>query len=112
MKSAPFGLFLVMGIVFLVLLYSCNPLEVRLFPECPFFTLTGRRCPGCGALRALHCLLHGRIGEAWGLNPAMMVAVPVLVFLSVWTKFARSAKVGCVMLVTIVVWWIGRNIFG
>lgn len=112
MKRIPFWLFLISGMVLFVLLYCYNPLDEWFYPRCPFFSLTGWQCPGCGTLRGLHCLLHGHIVEAWGFNPAMMVAAPVLVILSVCRKFARSAKFGWVILVAIVAWWIGRNMLG
>lgn len=111
MKRISFWLILIPGVVLLALLYRYNPLDGWFYPRCPFFSLTGWQCPGCGTLRALHCLLHGRIAEAWDFNPAMMIALPVLVILSVYSKFARSARSGWVILVAIVAWWIGRNMF-
>ena len=50
-------------------LYLFNPAESRLFPPCPFHALTGWQCPGCGSLRAAHCLLHGEFIAAFRLNP-------------------------------------------
>lgn len=48
------------------------------FPRCPFFILTGWYCPGCGSQRAIHELLHGRVGRAAGLNLLVVVFAPVL----------------------------------
>lgn len=47
------------------------------YPRCTFKWLTGLDCPGCGATRALHTLLHGRVGDAWAANPAVFVAIPL-----------------------------------
>lgn len=50
-----------------------------MYPPCPFLYLTGFYCPGCGALRALHALLHLHWREAFALNPLVTVFAPVLV---------------------------------
>ena len=42
------------------------------FLPCPFHWLTNLYCPGCGAQRAMHDLLHGRFGEAFGHNAALV----------------------------------------
>lgn len=47
-----------------VVYFFFDPAGSRLFPRCPFLSLTGLRCPGCGSQRALHSLLHGEIARA------------------------------------------------
>lgn len=61
-------------------LYRFPPLAVGWYPRCPLFVLTGLYCPGCGALRAGHALLHGHLGEALAFNPLVVVALPVLAY--------------------------------
>ena len=39
--------------------FFLDPAQHRFFPGCTFHQLTGLNCPGCGATRALHALLHG-----------------------------------------------------
>lgn len=52
---------------------------------CPFLTLTGYYCPGCGGLRAIHDLLHLDVAAAWDMNPLVVLAAPlVVVAWSVW----------------------------
>jgi hypothetical protein len=63
---------------FAFLLFRCDPGTSVLFPPCPFHSLTGLHCPGCGSLRAAHSLLHGRILEALDSNPLFVLSVPVL----------------------------------
>lgn len=46
-------------------------------PKCLFHSLTGLDCPGCGSQRAIAAALHGRIGEAWTLNPALWIGLCV-----------------------------------
>lgn len=63
--------------------------ESEVAPKCVFRQLTGWDCPGCGSQRAFHALLHGRIGEAWGYNPALFFMIPMAVMLG-WVEIARS----------------------
>jgi hypothetical protein len=50
-------------------------------PACPFHGLTGLYCPGCGATRALHALVHGDVGQALAMNPGLTLALPLVVLL-------------------------------
>ena len=68
------------------ILYTFPPATTPWYPKCVFHVMTGLDCPGCGITRALHHLLHGRVEEAFLLNPmlfAMLIAfacaVPSLV---------------------------------
>ena len=61
-------------------LYRYPPLEVHFYPRCPLFVLTGIYCPGCGALRAGHALLHGHLDAAFGYNALFVVAAPFLAY--------------------------------
>ncbi|RQP13973.1 MAG: DUF2752 domain-containing protein [Chryseobacterium sp.] len=56
--------------------YRFDPAAVSFFPRCPFKTLTGWDCPGCGSQRAVHELLHGNLRNAFRYNPLMVAAVP------------------------------------
>lgn len=62
-------------------LYIFDPSDGGLYPLCPFRAVTGLYCPGCGTLRAGNRLLHGRVGDAFALNPITMLMVPVLLYL-------------------------------
>jgi hypothetical protein len=59
-------------------LYRFNPLEVHFYPRCPLYVMTGIYCPGCGALRAGHALLHGHLLTALDYNALLVVAAPFL----------------------------------
>jgi len=61
-----------------LVLYRYNPLAVSFYPRCILFVATGIYCPGCGALRAAHALLHGRILTALDYNGLFVVALPFL----------------------------------
>lgn len=55
-----------------------EPGRTGIFPLCPFRALTGFACPGCGATRALHQLLHGNLIAAFQLNPLFLIGLPFL----------------------------------
>lgn len=48
-------------------------------PKCPFHTLTGLDCPGCGSQRAIAAALHGHLHQAWHHNPALWIALPIAI---------------------------------
>jgi hypothetical protein len=43
--------------------------HLSLFPACPFHTVTGLPCPGCGMTRAFLLLGQLRIGDALAAHP-------------------------------------------
>ncbi|WP_225754313.1 DUF2752 domain-containing protein [Actinotalea sp. Marseille-Q4924] len=49
------------------------------YGACPFLALTGLWCPACGGLRAVHDLARLDVAGAWGMNPLLVLAVPLLV---------------------------------
>lgn len=68
------------------LLYAVDPNRPGHYPTCPFLAVTGWYCPGCGALRAVHDLLHGDLSGALARNPLAVLAVPYLLVAFVsWT---------------------------
>jgi len=61
------------------LVWSVDPYEQGHYPTCPLLLLTGWWCPGCGALRGTHDLLHGDLAGAAACNPLLLLALPYLV---------------------------------
>jgi len=61
-------------------LWGFNPLQVHFYPRCPLYVMTGIYCPGCGALRAGHALLHGHLLTAIDYNALFVVALPFLAY--------------------------------
>ena len=52
-----------------------DPATHRFFPGCTFHKLTGLNCPGCGATRSLHALLHGNFQTALRDNALFIAAI-------------------------------------
>jgi hypothetical protein len=63
-------------------LYAVDPNRHAVYPQCLLYNLTGFYCAGCGATRACHALLHGRLVEALHDNALFIGALPVLLFLA------------------------------
>lgn len=61
-------------------LFRFDPARFGFYPRCPLFVLTGLYCPGCGALRATHQLLHGSLEGALGYNPLFVLVAPALAY--------------------------------
>lgn len=57
-----------------------DPHEKGSWGLCPSATL-GFDCPGCGGLRAVNDLTHGRLVDAASSNLLLVVAIPVAVLL-------------------------------
>lgn len=98
------------GVLGLMLLYVWNPAEISYFPRCPFFALTGYKCPGCGTLRGIHALLHFRVMDALRFNPFMIISIPLVLAMLVWSKFRFSVLMARVVLIATLLWWMVRNI--
>lgn len=61
------------------------PDDLNPFTFCLFTNLTGHRCPGCGMTRAVFCVLHGELAEAWACNRLVVVVFPLLAwYWAVW----------------------------
>lgn len=101
---------LVVGVAGLMVLFFWNPAETTFYPKCPFFMLTGYKCPGCGTLRGIHALLHLRIMDALHYNLFMVVSIPVLVAMLFSRKLRFSVWGGRLILFATFIWWLVRNI--
>ncbi len=77
-KSLYFAGVLLVLAVLAVIYYRYNPAEYRFFPKCPFHSLTGLNCPGCGSQRAIYSLLHGDFFAAINDNVLLVISIPFL----------------------------------
>ena len=67
-------------LVLAAVLLAFNPSSAGFFPLCPFRACTGFDCPGCGTLRGVHQLLRGNLTRALGLNPLMVLSIPLVAY--------------------------------
>ena len=105
-----------------IYIYAKFDPETTPFPKCPFFWATGLKCPGCGSQRALHQLLHLRVGAAFGYNACLVVFIPILAFLcgaqALRGRFpglyraSHHPVLSWGLPVLLLLWWVCRNIFG
>ncbi|MEU8199699.1 DUF2752 domain-containing protein [Streptosporangium sp. NPDC049046] len=125
---APLGTALAAGAA-VAFVGAVDPNEPGHYPPCPFLLLTGLYCPGCGGLRTVYALAHGDPVAALGLNPLVVLMVPVLVLLwgrwalRAWSVGGSAGKSGggpgwksirpvyvWLLLALMVVFWIVRNL--
>jgi len=110
------------AVVLAVVVYYVFDPSVTPFPRCPFLTLTGLKCPGCGSQRAFHSLLHFDVLAALHYNFMAVVSVPLLIYLFA-VEMLRTKNVDLyakshtplfikVLFLLIILWWVLRNIFG
>lgn len=57
-------------------LHGVPPAAVALVP-CPLRAWSGIPCPGCGVTRASVALARAELAQAWALNPAAFLLVPL-----------------------------------
>ena len=98
-----------------------NPSDFSFFPKCPFHSLTGLYCPGCGSQRAMHQFLHGHFLEGLRHNVLILVLILVLgyeLIFNYWFKSADNSTKNILhnptttyaILVLVILYWIFRNI--
>ena len=92
------------------LLYKFDPNANGFYPRCPFFLLTGLKCPGCGTTRAIHQVLHGNFREALHYNPFLGVAIPMTILFLVSPSHRRSVAWGRAFMCVTISWWLVRNL--
>lgn len=94
------------------------------FPRCPFLSVTGLHCPGCGSQRALSALLHGDFLAAIQLNILLVLFLPLFLLVSFY--YLRSLFGGWIhrprllysntfvfsVLVLVLSFWVLRNLPG
>jgi hypothetical protein len=92
-----------------------------LFPPCPFHSLTGLFCPGCGSQRASHDLIHGDLLGGLSHNPLLIAVILVFAFEIGRYLILRFKHKPCrslftypwfskTLLIVVLSFWIARNL--
>ena len=111
------------GVPIGAVLFVLSVLWVPRTPPCPFYTLTGLYCPGCGAGRCVTALLHFRFYAAFRYNPLMVICLPAVAYylFKVYFGFVfgrdvlpvpkiRARALGVAVLITVIAYSVLRNI--
>lgn len=90
---------------------------------CPFYLITGLRCPGCGITAMAMALLSGDIGGAFMANEGLFLLSPLIALILIrelWhyvlygspssSRFDKSLTLITILL--LILWGIYRNIAG
>lgn len=62
------------------------------FPSCPFHSLTGLYCPGCGSQRAISSLLHVDFLQAFRYNLMLVLTLPLVMYSAIVFIFNTFRK--------------------
>jgi Protein of unknown function (DUF2752) len=104
------------------ILYNYAPSENDFYPGCFFHKATGWHCPGCGATRCCHALLHLDFLQAMAWNPLFFLVLPYLLLglgragFTLWTGrpaplLIRMPPWSTKVFVSIILtYWVIRNI--
>jgi len=90
-------------------LFLFDPAHYHFYPTCYFHLLTGLYCPGCGALRATHQLLHGHIGAAARLNLLVVLSLPAA---ALWRLLGIRPRWIWILLACCAAFTVARNVPG
>ena len=76
----------------LLVIYFFDPAATAFYPGCAFHRVTGLNCPGCGATRGMHALLHGDWRRALKDNALVMLTGVALLARAGWLGMARRRR--------------------
>lgn len=105
-----------------LLYFFIDARETQLFPKCPFHSLTGLFCPGCGSQRAISALLHFDLISAMRFNVLLVASLPMIgysVYASVMNTFTtkvvqqrlfHSVTFIWILAVVVMLFWVLRNV--
>lgn len=119
-RNVKIAIITIVALTVLAETYLYDPATAGFFPRCPLKWVTGWECPGCGATRALHALLHGEVAQALSFNYFLIITLPFLAVVSAAEMAPRRlAGVRAVVfhpaavysyIIMTLAWWAIRNL--
>lgn len=118
--SGPVGVAAIATVGMGVLAWLDPAVRAEVLPGCPFRTVTGLDCPGCGATRALYALIQGDVVTALDHNVLVVAILPVLLW--AWAGWLAAtvgrrarpptlpARVSASLAAVVTVFWVVRNL--
>jgi hypothetical protein len=82
---------LALSLTAILVIFSFDPRSASIYPPCPYRTLTGYYCPGCGAGQAAYFFLHGQLELAFYYNPLAVITFPVIALALIF-QFAAELR--------------------
>ena len=69
-------------------------IKTGLYLPCPFRSITGYLCPGCGATRMFLALLQLDFATAFHCNPLLIITLPLLLYIviSMCSNYIRNGS--------------------
>lgn len=112
-------LLLIFGVA--VVFFVLDPGKTQLFPQCPFHSITGGYCPGCGSQRALHSLLHFNIAGVVSYNFLFLPAAFLVLYHYIYSGLNQifgwklpnllyKKITPWIILIVVILFWILRNL--
>ena len=109
---------ILLGVLSLYFFY--NPSQHSFFPKCPFYSITGFYCPGCGSQRAIHQIINGNIINGIRHNYLILLLALVLSYQgiiyilsklnnSTYKNILHKPVVTKLILVIVLLFWLFRN---
>ena len=122
-KKKQFFFYFILGSGLVAIYSAFAPESISLFPSCPFHSITGLYCPGCGSQRAIHDLLHANFLAAISHNPLIVIGIATGLYKAIlWFKYPDSKaapnnllyhkNTPWAILILVISFWILRNIPG
>ena len=120
-KKIQLVIYTILGSGLIAVYATFNPESLSFFPSCPFHSITGLHCPGCGSQRAIHDLLHLNFFQAFSHNPLIVLGMVTGIYKAfLWLKYPDSKQAPnnflyhknapLVVLFIVISFWILRNI--
>lgn len=115
---------IIIGFIILLLIFGLfDPNQYDFYLKCPFFEMSGYKCPLCGSQRAIHNLINLNIKNALYENALLFILLPyliIIVLLSFYRKSNKGVKnlyqllinkiAKTIVIVLAILFWIIRNI--